>query len=144
MEYITKTDLEEYIALLTNDEGKLYANDLLEYLDKVKLKQDLEVDRSQFGSITTMQEAERMLKVIDLLEELEELWSYYFAPKDFVIDLNDSSHVLDVRSVIFDEVIEFGKRELIAYNKRYKIKPHTLVQTRIKGLEFYEVAADKY
>lgn len=144
MEYITKDELEEYIALLTNDEGKLYANDLLEYLTKIKFKQDLEVYRSQFGTITHFLEAERVSKLIELLGEVEQLWSDYFMPKDLIVNFNDSNQVLELQEVLERELTDFYKRELEAYNKNLKVKEHTIKPSKIIGLKLYEVAEDKY
>ena len=148
-EYITKDDLEEYLDLIPSANGvddydarTIKAKDVFEYLKGVKFKQDLEVDRSQFNTIKTRQEAERMQRVIELLEELEELWSYYFTPKDLVVDFNNSSHVYELQEVIGKEIEDWGKRELAGYNKGLKIKTHTKIGGKV--VPVFGVAEDMY
>ncbi len=145
MEYITKDDLDEYITLLVDNEtGLIQAGELLDYLDKVRFKQDLEVDRTQFGTITSFFAAERVSKLIELIGEVEQLWSYYFMPRDFVVDFNDSSQVYELQEVLEKELRDFYKRELIAYDKNLKIKEHTLKPSKLKGWNEFQVAADNY
>jgi hypothetical protein len=65
-------------------------------------------------------------------------------PKDFVVNFNDISNVYELQEVLEKELKEFYHREFVAYNKNLKIKEHTIKPTKIKGIEFYEVAADIY
>lgn len=151
MKYITKDDLEEYIDVIPSENGDddydtrtVLAKNIFEWLKDKKFKQDLEVDRSQFGTITNFFEAERVNKLIELLGEVEQLWSYYFMPKDLIVNFNGSSQVYELQEVLEKELKEFYHREFVAYNKNLKIKEHTIKPTKIKGIEFYEVAADIY
>jgi len=150
MEYITKDDLEEYIDIIPSENGDddydtrtVLAKNIFEWLKDKKFKQDLEVDRTQFGTITSFFAAEGVSKLIELLGEVEQLWSYYFMPKDFVVDFNDSNQVYELQEVLEKELREFYKRELLAYDKNLKIKEHTLKPSRI-GLTEFQVAADNY
>ena len=129
MEYITKDDLEEYIDIIPSENGDddygtrtVLAKNIFEWLKDKKFKQDLEVDRTQFGTITSFFAAERVNKLIELIGEVEQLWSYYFMPRDFVVDFNDSSQVYELQEVLEKELRDFYKRELIAYDKNLKIK----------------------
>jgi hypothetical protein len=150
MEYITKEDLEEYIDIIPSENGDddydtrtVLAKNIFEWLKDKKFKQDLEVDRTQFGTITSFFAAERVSKLIELLGEVEQLWSYYFMPKDLIVNFNDSSNVYELQEVLEKELSEFYKREFVAYNKNLKIKEHTLKPSRI-GLKEFQVAEDKY
>lgn len=150
MEYITKYDLEEYIDIIPSENGDddydtrtVLAKNIFEWLKDKKFKQDLEVDRTQFGNITSFFAAERVNKLIELIGEVEQLWSYYFMPRDLIVDFNDSNHVYELQEVLEKELREFYKRELVAYGKNLKIKEHTLKPSRI-GLTEFQVAADNY
>jgi len=151
MEYITKDDLEEYIDIIPSENGDddyntrtVLAKNIFEWLKDKKFKQDLEVDCSQFGTITHIFQAERISKLIELLGEIDQLWSYYFMPKDLIVNFNDSRQVYELQEVLEKELKEFYIRELTAYNRGYKVKHHTIKPTKIKGLQLYEVAADIY
>lgn len=150
MEYITKYDLEEYIDIIPSENGDddydtrtVLAKNIFEWLKDKKFKQDLEVDRTQFGNITSFFAAERVSKLIELIGEVEQLWSYYFMPRDLIVDFNDSNQVYELQEVLEKELREFYKRELVAYGKNLKIKEHTLKPSRI-GLTEFQVAADNY
>lgn len=151
MNYITKDDLEEYIDIIPSENGNddydtrtVLAKNIFEWLKDKKFKQDLEVDRTQFGTITSFFEAERVNKLIELLGEVEQLWSYYFMPKDLIVNFNDSDQVLALQEVLEIELTDFYKRELVAYNKGLKVKEHTLKPSKIKGLNEFQVASDNY
>ena len=145
MKYVTKNDLKEYIALFTDDDtGLIQVDGLMEYLDDVRFKQDLEVGPAQFGTITSFFAAERAIKLIELLEEIEQLWSYYFEPKEFIVNFNDSGHVRELQEVLVKELTKFYKRELAAYKNNLKIKEHTLKLSKIDGMTDFQVAADNY
>lgn len=151
MEYITKDDLEEYIDIIPSENGDddydtrtVLAKNIFEWLKDKKFKQDLEVDRSQFGTITNFFEAERVNKLIELLGEIDQLWSYYFMPKDLIVNFNDSRQVYELQEVLERELTDFYKRELVAYNKGLKVKEHTLKPSKIKGLNEFQVASDNY
>lgn len=151
MEYITKQDLEEYIDIIPSENGDddydtrtVLAKNIFEWLKDKKFKQDLEVDRSQFGAITHFFEAERVNKLIELLGEVEQLWSDYFMPKDLIVNFNDTIQVCELQEVLERELTDFYKRELDAYNKNLKIKEHTIKPSKIIGLKLYEVATDTY
>lgn len=151
MEYITKDDLEEYIDIIPSENGNddygtrtVLVKNIFEWLKDKKFKQDLEVDRTQFGTITSFFDAERVSKLIELLGEVEQLWFYYFMPKDLIVNFNDSSNVYELQEVLEKELKHFYKRELVAYNKNLKIKEHTLNLSMINGLKEFQVSADKY
>ena len=151
MEYITKDDLEEYIDIIPSENGNddydtrtVLAKNIFEWLKDKKFKQDLEVDRTQFGTIKSFFEAERVNKLIELLGEVEQLWSYYFMPKDLIVNFNGSSQVYELQEVLEKELKEFYHREFVAYNNNLKIKEHTIKPNKIKGLQLYEVTADIY
>lgn len=151
MEYITKDDLEEYIDIIPSENGDddydtrtVLAKNIFEWLKDKKFKQDLEVDRSQFGTITNFFEAERVNKLIELLGEVEQLWSYYFMPKNLIVNFNDSNQVYELQEVLYKELKGFYQREFVAYNNNLKIKEHTIKPNKIKGLQLYEVTADIY
>jgi len=106
MEYITKDDLEEYIDIIPSENGDddydtrtVLAKNIFEWLKDKKFKQDLEVDHTQFGNITSFFAAERVSKLIELIGEVEQLWSYYFMPRDLIVDFN--SHVSGHISQLF-------------------------------------------
>lgn len=69
--------------------------------------------------ITNFTEAQRVQQYIDLLDQIDDLRDYF--TQNILDAINE---VNDVPSLLHDELEAFYKRELIAYNKGYKIKDH--------------------